>query len=295
MTHFEKHPVSILTIGIIGAALSAIFVRYSNAPSLVTATFRLLWTVVLMLPLLFFNRSFLSEIRSASKKAILLCAVSGIFLALHFTVWFESLNCTSVASSTAIVCTEVIWVAIGYRCFMNKRISLKAWISIGATLIGSVIIALADMSGGNSISGDLLALSAAVFAALYTLIGTEIRKNYNMTTTSYTFIVYFFCTLVLCIAMLIFRYSFIGYGPSSIIVGLLLCVFSTFLGHTIFSWCLKYLSPTFVSASKLCQPVVAAIAALILFNEIPSTLLIIGGIITIAGVMYYSKVDEQNQ
>ena len=45
-------------------------------------------------------------------------------------------------------------------------------------------------------------------------------------------------------------------------------IFSTILGHSIFSWCLKYFSPTFVSASKLCEPVVAAVFAGLLFGEV---------------------------
>ena len=39
---------------------------------------------------------------------------SGLFLAIHFVLWFESLRHTSVASSTTIVCTEVVWVCLGF-------------------------------------------------------------------------------------------------------------------------------------------------------------------------------------
>ena len=41
------------------------------------------------------------------------------------------------------------------------------------------------------------------------------------------------------------------------------------MGHSIFSWCLKYISPAFVSAAKLCEPVFAAVAAYFLFREAP--------------------------
>ncbi len=40
----------ILLLGVLGTAVSAILVRYSQAPSLVTATYRLGWTVLLLLP-----------------------------------------------------------------------------------------------------------------------------------------------------------------------------------------------------------------------------------------------------
>ena len=85
--------------------------------------------------------------------------------------------------------------------------------------------------------------------------------------------------------------SLTGYGSSGIIVGLLLAVFSTILGHSIFSWCLKFLSPAFVSASKLCEPVVAALFAAALFHEIPGVLQLVGGAVILGGVIYYSRLE----
>ena len=79
----------------------------------------------------------------------------------------------------------------------------------------------------------------------------------------------------------------------SVIVGLLLSVCSTLLGHSIFSWCLKFLSPSFVSASKLCEPAVAAVIALFVFGEVPAPLQIAGGAVTIGGVLLYSHVEKK--
>ncbi|MDR7810709.1 DMT family transporter [Lacrimispora sp.] len=291
MKVLEKHPMVMIAIGVIGISLSAIFVKYSDAPSVVTAAYRLLWTVGLMTPVVFGKAQVRAELKQTNGKTIALCAVSGIFLALHFTSWFESLKQTSVASSTAIVCTEVIWVALGFVVFLKGRIGKTALISIAITVIGSLLIALSDYSaGGDHLSGDGLALAAAIFSAVYTLIGREVRKG--MSTISYTYIVYFFCALVLCISTVVAGIPFHGYGMSSVVVGLLLAVFSTLLGHSIFSWCLKFLSPSFVSASKLCEPVVAAIFAVFLFAELPALLQIAGGLITIGGVLLYSRVEK---
>lgn len=291
MKVLEKHPMVMIAIGVIGISLSAIFVKYSDAPSVVTAAYRLLWTVGLMTPVVFGKAQVRAELKRTNGKTIALCAVSGIFLALHFTSWFESLKQTSVASSTAIVCTEVIWVALGFVVFLKGRIGKAALISIAITVFGSLLIALSDYSaGGDHLSGDGLALAAAIFSAVYTLIGREVRKG--MSTISYTYIVYFFCALVLCIFTIAAGIPFHGYGMSSVVVGLLLAVFSTLLGHSIFSWCLKFLSPSFVSASKLCEPVVAAIFAVFLFAELPALLQIAGGLITIGGVLLYSRVEK---
>lgn len=222
----------------------------------------------------------------------MLCGASGVFLALHFTAWFESLNQTSVASSTAIVCTEVIWVALGYCLFMKGKISGAAALSILVTVGGSLLIAFSDYSaGGNHLYGDVLALAAAVFCAVYTLIGRQARGY--MSTTIYTYIVYVFCALALGLATALSGLAFTGYGGRSVVVGLLLSVCSTLFGHSIFSWCLKFFSPSFVSASKLCEPVAAAVFALFLFGEVPAPLQIAGDVVTIGGVFLYSQVEKK--
>ena len=50
MKYIEKHPIIMILVGVLGISLSSILVRYSTAPSAVTATWRLLWTVILMTP-----------------------------------------------------------------------------------------------------------------------------------------------------------------------------------------------------------------------------------------------------
>lgn len=158
MKYLEKHPMIMIVVGVIGISLSAIFVKYSTAPSSVTAAFRLLWTVVLMTPIEFGKKEIREEFRNMEKKTIGLCALSGLFLAIHFVLWFESLQHTSVASSTTIVCTEVIWVALGFCFFMKGKIGGKAITAIVITFLGSVFIACAD-----SLTGGLHLYGAGIF------------------------------------------------------------------------------------------------------------------------------------
>ena len=292
MKYFEEHPISVLVIGVLGVSFSAIIVKYSAAPSLITALYRLFFTVALMTPVVFASPSARRELTGLSKKTVLLCAASGIFLAFHFVSWFESLTHTSVASSTVIVCTESIWVALGYRFLLNGRLSRKAAASIVVTFGGSVLIALSDYGSGKAmLTGDLLALFAALVVAAYTLLGRVVRADTS--TTVYTYIVYTCCTLALLAAALVTGTPLTGYGTVSYVSGLLLAILSTLLGHSIFSWCLKYLSPAFVSASKLCEPVAASVLAAILFGETPGLLQVIGGAVILGGVICYSRIEQE--
>ena len=257
-----------------------------------TAAYRLLWTVLLLTPVVLGKRTVRRELGQSSKKLVWLSICSGLFLAIHFVLWFESLRHTSVASSTTIVCTEVIWVCLGFCLFLKGKLSGKAIIAIGVTLLGSVMIALSDSGSGAGLYGDMLALLAVIAVAVYTLIGRVVREK--LSTTVYTYMVYTACAAVLVGTCLAQGYSLFAYGWSAVIVGLLLAVCSTILGHSIFSWCLKYFSPSFVSASKLCEPVVAAVMAGFLFGELPGWLQILGGALILGGVLWYSRIESKS-
>ena len=291
MRYIEKHPMIMIIIGILGISLSSILVKYSAAPSAVTAAFRLLWTVLFLTPVVLGKSAVRKEFKEVPKKLAFLSCLSGLFLAIHFVLWFESLRHTSVASSTTIVCTEVIWVCLGFCLFMKGKLSPKAIGAIAVTLGGSVLIAYSDSGSGSQLYGDILSLLAAIAVAVYTLIGRVVRSK--VSTTVYTYMVYTACAAVLVVTCLVQGYGLFNYGPSAIIVGAMLAIFSTILGHSIFSWCLKYFSPSFVSASKLCEPVAAAAMAAFLFAEIPTMFQIIGGVLIIGGVCWYSRIERK--
>jgi len=293
MKYIEKHPMLMIVIGVIGISLSAIFVKYSTAPAVVTAAWRLLWTVILLVPAAMAKPAVRKELAALPRKTVLLSLLSGLFLAAHFGFWFESLNHTTVAASTTIVCTEVIWVCIGFCMFLGGKLSKNAVAAIAVTLLGSLLIAWSDSAAGTGLYGDILSLIAAIAVAVYTLIGRVVRETAS--TTAYTTLVYSACAAALTAVALLQGHDLLGFGPAALVVGLLLAVFSTLLGHSIFNWCLKFFSPSFVSATKLCEPVGAAILAAILFAEFPTPLQLLGGALILAGVLWYSRLESKGE
>src|SRR5690625_3785009 len=111
------------------------------------------------------------EIRSIKKRDWLLATLSGVFLALHFILWFESLNYTSVASSVVLVSMQPIFAFIGTYIFFQERFSPGAIISMIITVLGSIIISWGDfqVSFGN-LFGDILALLGALTMTVYFLL-----------------------------------------------------------------------------------------------------------------------------
>lgn len=287
----NRHPWVMLVTGVLGISASAIIVRYSSAPSAVTAFYRLAFTVLLMSPGIWGSGETRRALLSADRRTWLLSALSGVLLAVHFAAWFESLQHTSVASSTVIVCTEVIWVALGYRLFMGGRVGKRAAAAIAVSLAGSVLIALNDSAEGAGLYGDLLSLLAAVAVGGYTLLGKKVRESAS--TGVYTYIVYVFCALCLLLLCAVQGLPLFGYGTGSLFAGFALALFCTVMGHSVFSWCLGYFSPALVSAVKLTEPVAAGALAAVLFGEIPGAAALAGCALVLAGVVYYTVIESR--
>lgn len=279
----------IIILGTVGVSFSAIFVRSASAPSMVLVFYRVLFAALLLLPIIVLRYG--KEMKSLNPKAYILPIISGAFLGLHFTMYFESLNYTSIASSVVLVDTEVFFVAPLMILIFKDKISTKAWMGIIATFVGSVIVATADLgSGSNMLMGDFMALTGAALMAVYTLIGKQCRKS--MTTMVYTFIVYTTAALTLLILVFIKGISLTGYNNTNYLIAFGLAVICTLGGHSVYSWGLKYEKASFISTAKLLEPVFASILGLLIFAETPSVMVVVGGVVVILGVYYYSKESE---
>ena len=287
----NRIPKLILLAGVFSCSLSSAFVKSMTTPSCVTATYRLFMAVLLLTPYVFLKKEMREEVLSMSKKDLLWSALAGVFFAFHLFTWFESLRFTTVASSTVLCNTEVIFAAIGYILFFGKRLKKGEFLAIGVALIGSVIIAMADQSGGHGgLFGDFLAVLAAILMAVYTLIGT--RQRAHISTTAYTYVLYIASFFTLVGITMATGTPMFGYEPINWFFALCLAVFCNLMGHTVYSWALKYLKPTYVSTVKLAGPVFAASNAVWLFGEIPGVTQIMGALVVIAGVALYARQKQ---
>ena len=278
----------IMILGTVSIAMSAIFVRMASAPSIVLVFYRMLFAVLILFPVLLVK--FRAEIKQLKIRDILFCACGGLFLGLHFTVFFESLKYTSIAASVVLVNMEAFIVSLTLVLWFREKIPMRGVLGIGAVFFGTVLIAVSDMgSGSNVVFGDILALLGAFFASAYTLFGRSCRTH--ISTSVYTCFVYGFACLTVCIAMIVSGTSFIGYGPINYGAAFGMTIFCTFFGHSVYSWGLKYLSASYISTVKLLESFFSALFGFFIFGEVPAVLVIVGGVVAIGGVAAYSQVD----
>jgi len=281
----------IVLLGVVGVSLSAILVRWSTAPSLILVFYRVGMAALLLMPAVLSRHRM--ELRELSRRDAMLCLASGAFLGLHFTAYFAALDLTSIASAVVLVDTEVLFVALATVLVLRRKLSKKAWIAVLLAFGGSVLVAAGDISvSSEALLGDVIALAGALFMAVYTMIGTICRKR--LSTTVYTFLVYAAAAVTVLMIALVQGLPLVGYGMVNYATALGMAVFCTLLGHSVFSWGLKYLPPAFIATAKLLEPVFAAVWGLLLFAEIPGWTVVLGGVVVICGVALYghAAVDE---
>ena len=281
----------IVLLGVVGVSLSASLVRWSTAPSLILVFYRVGMAALLLMPVVLLRHQM--ELWKISCRDAVLCLASGAFLGLHFTAYFAALDLTSIASAVVLVDTEVLFVALATVLVLRRRLSKKAWIAVLLAFGGSVLVAAGDISvSPEALRGDVIALAGALFMAVYTMIGTVCRKR--LSTTVYTFLVYAAAAVTVLVIALVQGMPLVGYGMVNYATALGMAVFCTLLGHSVFSWGLKYLPPAFIATAKLLEPVFAAVWGLLLFAEIPGWTIVFGGVVVICGVALYghAAVDE---
>src|SRR5699024_3640092 len=123
------NPYIAVVIGVIAVSTSAIFVKLAgDSPAGIIAFYRLFITVILIIQITLMK--YKEEIRFIKKNDWILATLSGVFLALHFILYFDSLYYTSVASFVVLVTLQPIFAFVGSYFFFGERFSVAAIITM---------------------------------------------------------------------------------------------------------------------------------------------------------------------
>ena len=297
-----RRPGAIIAVGIFFTSLSSIIIRLSSAPPLAIASYRMVFATALLLPLVLIEQGRNAEaerhapITSTSRKhavrVVLLSVLSGVFLSLHFATWITSLSYTSVASSTVLVSTHPIIVAIAGALILGERIKLRSGIFILLALAGSAVLVWEGIGDGESTAlGNLLAVAGAISVSGYMIIGRVVRQYLSV--NRYTIIVYSAAAALLIIYAVLFGVPLYPYPARDLLLFLALAVFCTLLGHSLYSWALKYVRPTVISTTVLGEPVIATVLAAVVFAEMPSVVTAIGGVIILLAILLFTRSEAE--
>lgn len=300
-------PVLALTFGVFAISFGSILVRLAqneNVPSLVIAAWRTGLASLFLLPLALSRKR--AELAQLTRTDWGWALLSGGMLGLHFGSWVSSLLYTTITSSTVLVTTSPLWVAMASPFFLKEPLSRPLKIGTAMALAGSVVVGLGDVlavqdgrlafnlaqpSAANPMLGNGLALIGAAAAAAYLLIGRRLRPKLSL--LSYTAVVYSMAALTLLVAALSAGEPLFAYSPRAYLLFLLMAIFPQLIGHSSFNWALGYLPAAYVSVAVISEPVGATILGVLLFREIPGPVAVAGSLFILAGVVKASQREAE--
>jgi len=271
-----------LAVSIVAVSTASVLIRMSGSGPLAIAAYRLTFSTAILLPYFLWTGG-LSKLRKLTQGELLTLAGVGIVLALHLASWITSLGLTSVASSVIFVHIDPIFVAAVSHFFLGERVTRGTMAGITVAFAGAALIAYGDAGTGHaSLYGDLLALVGAIMLGLYILAGRRLRQRLDLVT--YVTPVYAVSAVALVAGGLASGTSMGPFPVREYALFLAIAVVPMIFGHTVYNWTLRYLEASLVSISLLGEPVGATILAYIFLNEAPSSLTLIGGTVTLAGI-----------
>lgn len=275
----------LLIVAVVAVSFSAIFVRLSTAHPVVLALYRVAVSALVLAAWGGVRRTFTPGVLKGSRASLTL--VAGGLLGAHYALWFGALTLTSVASATVLVTIHPLFVLPLTYLLWRERTTLPALLGLALALLGGVLIAMGDLElGRDHFGGDVLAVLAALAMAGYLMIGARVRPYVNVET--YMATVYAAAAASLALAAILMKLPLWPLAVRDWQVVAALALVPTLLGHTLFNWALKFVSPSIVSVSVLGEPVVASMLAAALFAEFPSTAQWVGGTCIVLGVAFFS-------
>jgi len=284
----KSKPMMYLTLffGVFCLSSSAIFVKLSTAPSSITAFYRLLFTAVMLLPVLIFSKTNRDALLGITKKQAMQILAAGFLLAVHYVLWFESLRYTSVASSTVLVTLQPLFSIVWGYLFLKERYSKTALMGCAIAIGGAMIIGWGDFRiSGLALLGDIMAFAAAGVISGYFLIGQKVRSE--LPVVPYSVAGFLSSAFFLALYSVATGASFTGYDQNTWLAFLGIAFVATICGQFLFNVLLKWLPATFMTMSILGESVGTCILAWFILHEVLSLRQIVGIVVILGGLLIF--------
>jgi drug/metabolite transporter (DMT)-like permease len=289
-------PFVVLGIGLTAISFGAVLARLAQGEgvdSLAVASWRLGLAALLVTPIALLQAR--HELARLSARQVAMALLAGLCLALHFATWISSLEYTSVASSTALVTTNPLWIGLASFVLFRERPGAMMAGGIALSLAGSLAIFWSDSQGGagqaQSLLGNTLALIGSWCFSAYLLIGRRLRAGLGL--PAYIWLAYGAAALFLVAASLAGGVELGEQSALAWAVLLAMALGPQLLGHTAYNWSLRHVSATFVAVVTLGEPVGSALMAFLVFGEGFAPLQFAGFTLLLAGIYLAARGERQ--
>lgn len=276
-----------LGVGVLALSLSALFVRWADAPGTVTVFYRMLTGGMVLLP--FFLRMPAAE-RAPLRKYWYLPVMAGACVALDHGLWSTALSITRIANATLMNYISPLWVALFAWLVWREKLTGKFWLGLAITLLGTIIFFGAGNLGGFSVNvGDVLATISSLFFAFYFLVTQRSRKHLH--TLAYLVPVNWVSAGLLLAFNLVNGQALADYSTTTWLAFLGAGLISQTIGYFGISYALGSLPASVVSPTTIASPVITTLLAIPFAGELPQLNQWIGGLILLAGIYLVNRAQ----
>jgi drug/metabolite transporter (DMT)-like permease len=278
--------VSVLSLG-----LSPIFVRWANAPGIVSSFYRLgIAALVMTLP-------FCRQIRKGVELppwAVRAAIFGGLFFAGDIAFWATGVMLSGAMNPTLLANAAPLWVGLGALLFFREKLNAKFWLGLLLAIAGAAIVLGLDTYRGTTLGlGTFFGLLSSIFYGCYVLITQRGRET--LSSLTYFWFSATGSTIALFILTLVFQQPLIGYSVPTYLNFIAMGLINQALGYLAINYALGHLPATLVSATLLGQPVVTAILAGPLLGESIHAWQVMGGLVVLIGVYLVHRSRNQTQ
>jgi len=281
----QSRIIPLLFLGVLSISLSPIVARALESSATVIAFWRMflssffLWAYSLV----YYNNY--QKLSSANQIRTIL---SGIFLGVHFLLFFQAVKITTIANATFLGTLAPFFTLIIELIFFKRNYRKIIYLGLIIALVGIILVLINDFDMSSKYTlGNIYAILCSLSIAISLLITEKVRDTAG--TLEYTRMLYGIAALTILIIGSLYTDTFVVNQKIEILGFIFLALVPTILGHNIFIYCLKYTTPTIVGTVPLGEPVIASIIAIFLFNEVVSLETAIGGTLCIYGIFIILK------
>ncbi|MBO8712286.1 DMT family transporter [Staphylococcus aureus] len=269
----------LFTIILWGSAFPMIKIALNDFSAESLSAFRLILATIILLPFVIIKKLPTPELRDIPVIFILgFCGFVIYHTALNFGETLISAGISGILVST----TPIFSSALAY-IFLKEHFSKWNWLSSLVAFIGISIISISkDDYTTINVLGVFIILLASFSESLY----FTFQKKYI---EKYGFIAFTLYTIMASSPfMLIFIPEIIndihGATFTSIVSVLYLAIFPTIIPYVLLAYIVKSVGVSDATMSLYLTPIVSLLLSYLLLDELPTTLAIIGGVITLLGV-----------
>lgn len=269
----------LFTIILWGSAFPMIKIALNDFSAESLSAFRLILATIILLPFVIIKKLPTPELRDIPVIFILgFCGFVIYHTALNFGETLISAGISGILVST----TPIFSSALAY-IFLKEHFSKWNWLSSLVAFIGISIISISkDDYTTINVLGVFIILLASFSESLY----FTFQKKYI---EKYGFIAFTLYTIMASSPfMLIFIPEIIndihGATFTSIVSVLYLAIFPTIIPYVLLAYIVKSVGVSDATMSLYLTPIVSLLLSYLLLDELPTTLAIIDGLITLLGV-----------